>query len=123
MPRDCAHPGLTLLLPLHQKTRLRLRVFTRVPPIPSLFAVLSTSSVKFAPCYSLKGMAAFLERLSYARSLLVTAPLVFIATGLMGSLSLVSSIFDPSGRIQHGCARLWARMIPVSYTHLRAHET
>jgi len=56
-------------------------------------------------------MAAFLERLSYARSLFVTAPLVFIATGLMGSLSLVSSIFDPSGRIQHGCARLWARMI------------
>ncbi len=56
-------------------------------------------------------MARFLERLSYARSLFVTAPLVFIATGVMGSLSLASSLFDSSGRIQHGCARIWARMI------------
>jgi len=56
-------------------------------------------------------MAALLERLSYARSLFVTAPLVFIATGLMASLSLASSFFDSSGRLQHECARLWARMI------------
>jgi 1-acyl-sn-glycerol-3-phosphate acyltransferase len=56
-------------------------------------------------------MAGFPERLSYARSLFVTAPLVFIATGVMGSLSLASSLFDRSGRIQHACARLWARMI------------
>jgi 1-acyl-sn-glycerol-3-phosphate acyltransferase len=58
-------------------------------------------------------MARFLERLSYARSLFVTAPLVFVATGVMGSLSLISSLFDASGRIQHACARLWARMILV----------
>jgi 1-acyl-sn-glycerol-3-phosphate acyltransferase len=56
-------------------------------------------------------MAGFLERLSYARSLFFTAPLVFITTGVMGSLSLASSLFDSSGRIQHACARLWARMI------------
>ena len=56
-------------------------------------------------------MAGFLERLSYARSLLITAPLVFIATGIMGSLSLASSLFDSSGRVQHACARFWARMI------------
>jgi len=56
-------------------------------------------------------MARFLERLSYARSLFVTAPLVFIATGLMGSLSVASSLFDSSGRIQHACARSWAHMI------------
>jgi 1-acyl-sn-glycerol-3-phosphate acyltransferase len=56
-------------------------------------------------------MAGFLERLSYARSLFVTAPLVFVATGVMGSLSLASSLIDRSGKIQHACARLWARMI------------
>src|SRR5688572_9913230 len=56
-------------------------------------------------------MAGFLERLSYARSLCITAPLVFIATGVMGSLSLASSLFDPSGSMQHACARRWARMV------------
>jgi 1-acyl-sn-glycerol-3-phosphate acyltransferase len=56
-------------------------------------------------------MAGFLERLSYARSLCITAPLVFVATGLMGSLSLASSMFDQSGKMQHACARLWARMV------------
>jgi 1-acyl-sn-glycerol-3-phosphate acyltransferase len=56
-------------------------------------------------------MAGFRERLSYARSLLVTVPLVFLVTGVMGSVSLASSLFDPSGTIQHACAKLWARMI------------
>jgi 1-acyl-sn-glycerol-3-phosphate acyltransferase len=50
-------------------------------------------------------------KLSYARSLLITAPLVFLYTGIMGTISLVSSLFDSRGRLQHGCARLWARMI------------
>jgi 1-acyl-sn-glycerol-3-phosphate acyltransferase len=56
-------------------------------------------------------MADFREKVSYARSICVTVPLVFIATAVMGSLSLVSSIFDSSGTFQHRCARLWARMI------------
>jgi 1-acyl-sn-glycerol-3-phosphate acyltransferase len=56
-------------------------------------------------------MAGFRERLSYARSLGITAPLVFIATAIMGSLSLASSLIDSSGRIQHACARLWARLV------------
>ena len=52
-----------------------------------------------------------LGKLSYARSLLITAPLIFIYTGIMGSLSVASSLFDSGGRIQHACARMWARMI------------
>ena len=56
-------------------------------------------------------MAGFRERLSYVRSLCITAPLVFIATAAMGSISLASSLIDSSGRIQHGCARVWARLI------------
>jgi 1-acyl-sn-glycerol-3-phosphate acyltransferase len=50
-------------------------------------------------------------RLSYLRSLLVTAPLVFLYTAVMGSISVFSSLFDAEGRVQHGCARTWARLI------------
>jgi 1-acyl-sn-glycerol-3-phosphate acyltransferase len=51
------------------------------------------------------------ERLSYARSLLVTAPLIFLYTGIMGTLSLAGSIVDSGGRFQHACSRVWAKMI------------
>src|SRR5262245_21866816 len=56
-------------------------------------------------------MAAFRDRLSYARSLCITAPLVFLITGAMGSVSLATSLFDSTGKLQHACARIWARMI------------
>jgi 1-acyl-sn-glycerol-3-phosphate acyltransferase len=51
------------------------------------------------------------ERLSYVRSLLVTAPLIFLYTGVLGTVSLASSVFDASGQIQHACSRIWARLI------------
>src|SRR5262245_8240095 len=50
-------------------------------------------------------------RLSYTRSLLITAPLIFLYTGILGSISVASSIFDAGGGIQHACARMWARLI------------
>ena len=50
-------------------------------------------------------------KLSYARSLLITAPLIFLYTGIMGSISVASSIADARGRMQHACARFWARLI------------
>jgi 1-acyl-sn-glycerol-3-phosphate acyltransferase len=56
-------------------------------------------------------MARFGERLSYTRSLLLTAPLIFVYTGVMGTLSLAGSIVDSHGRFQHACSRIWARMI------------
>ena len=56
-------------------------------------------------------MAGFAERLSYARSLFLTVPLIFIVTGVMGSLSLAASLIDSSGRLQHSCARFWARLV------------
>src|SRR5438552_4508458 len=56
-------------------------------------------------------MAGFIEKLSYARSLLITAPLIFLYTAIMGTISVSSSLIDSRGRIQHGCSRLWARMI------------
>jgi 1-acyl-sn-glycerol-3-phosphate acyltransferase len=51
------------------------------------------------------------QKLSYARSLLITAPLIFLYTAVMATISVASSVIDSSGRIQHGCARTWARLI------------
>jgi 1-acyl-sn-glycerol-3-phosphate acyltransferase len=50
-------------------------------------------------------------RLSYARSLLITAPLIFLYTGIMGSISVATSLVDARGGMQHGCSRIWARLI------------
>lgn len=52
-----------------------------------------------------------MSRFRYARSLLITAPLICIYTAVMGSISVLSSFFDSSGRMQHACARTWSRMI------------
>ena len=49
--------------------------------------------------------------LSYLRSYLVWDPLVWLYTIFLGCISLICSLFDPTGKIQHGFARLWARMI------------
>src|SRR5262245_47106606 len=51
------------------------------------------------------------DRLGYPRSVLITAPLIFLYTGIMGSLSVASSLIDSRGRFQHACARTWSRMI------------
>ncbi len=53
----------------------------------------------------------FREKLGYARSLVITAPLIFLYTAVMGTISVASSLLDAQGRIQHGCARVWAQMI------------
>lgn len=51
------------------------------------------------------------DKLGYARSLLITGPLIFLYTGIMGSISVASSLLDSRGRVQHACARTWSRMI------------
>src|SRR4051812_35608285 len=56
-------------------------------------------------------MASLAERLSYARSLLITAPLIFLYTAVMGTLSVFTSVFDARGTMQHGCSRIWSRLI------------
>ena len=52
-----------------------------------------------------------LNKLSYLRSLLITAPLILLYTAIMGTLSVTSSLIDARGRIQHACSRIWAQMI------------
>lgn len=49
--------------------------------------------------------------LSQLRAYLIYDPLIWFYTVVLGTLSLLSSLFDSSGAIQHGFARLWARMI------------
>src|SRR5216684_7524814 len=49
--------------------------------------------------------------LSRLRSYFIFDPLVWIYTIILGCLSLLCSLFDRSGGIQHGFARLWSRMI------------
>ena len=59
--------------------------------------------------------------MSFLRSLLFSIPLIVISTVLMGTLSLLASFFDRSGRTQHAIARVWARMLlAVSFIHVRA---
>jgi 1-acyl-sn-glycerol-3-phosphate acyltransferase len=53
----------------------------------------------------------FREKLGYARSLTITAPLIFLYTGILATISLASSLFDARGHVQHACSRLWARLI------------
>ena len=48
---------------------------------------------------------------SQLRSYFIYDPLIWFYTIFLGTLSLLSSFFDSSGVIQHGFARLWARMI------------
>jgi len=56
-------------------------------------------------------MSKFQDKLGYVRSLIITAPLIFLYTGVMGTISLISSLVDSNGRIQHACARFWSRLI------------
>jgi 1-acyl-sn-glycerol-3-phosphate acyltransferase len=54
------------------------------------------------------GLSHLLSRL---RSYFVIDPLVWLYTVVLGTISLLISLFDRSGKIQHRIARLWAQMI------------
>lgn len=45
------------------------------------------------------------------RSYFVFVPIVYLYTGVMGTLALIASLFDGTGRVQHWFARTWSRMI------------
>jgi 1-acyl-sn-glycerol-3-phosphate acyltransferase len=49
--------------------------------------------------------------MSYLRSILISAPLVAVATIIMGVISLIASIFDRNGNTLHVLARVWSRML------------
>jgi 1-acyl-sn-glycerol-3-phosphate acyltransferase len=49
--------------------------------------------------------------LSSLRSMMILVPLIYTYTMVMGTLSLLSSLFDRSGRVQHWFARAWSWLI------------
>jgi 1-acyl-sn-glycerol-3-phosphate acyltransferase len=51
------------------------------------------------------------DRLSWARSIFVLDPLIYLYTIVFATLSLLSSFFDTRGTAQHWFARTWSRMI------------
>jgi 1-acyl-sn-glycerol-3-phosphate acyltransferase len=62
--------------------------------------------------------------LSRLRSYFILAPLIWVYTIILGTISLVCSLFDRNGRIQHKLARFWSWLImktilsPVKITGL-----
>ena len=49
--------------------------------------------------------------MSFLRSLLISTPLIVLATVFMGTLSLFASLIDGTGRTQHHLARIWGKML------------
>lgn len=51
---------------------------------------------------------------------LIQFPLFCVATSICGSIALLVSLFEKSGRIQHRIAQLWARLcVAISFAKLR----
>jgi 1-acyl-sn-glycerol-3-phosphate acyltransferase len=48
---------------------------------------------------------------SRLRSYFILAPLIWAYTIILGTVSLICSLFDRNGRIQHKFARLWSRLV------------
>jgi 1-acyl-sn-glycerol-3-phosphate acyltransferase len=58
--------------------------------------------------------------MSFLRSLLFTTPLIALATGVLGVVSMVCSFFDRSGNSSHRVARAWGGMLmAVSFIRVR----
>ena len=49
--------------------------------------------------------------LASLRAILLIDPLIIVLTIVMGTLSLLASLFDKTGRRQHHIARTWARLL------------
>jgi 1-acyl-sn-glycerol-3-phosphate acyltransferase len=53
----------------------------------------------------------FWNAVSWCRSIFLLGPLIYLYTAALGTLSLLFSLGDGSGRAQHWCARIWSRLI------------
>src|SRR5579871_5266110 len=52
-----------------------------------------------------------MEILSFLRALFIIDPLIYLYTFACGAVSFAGSFFDSTGRFQHGCARVWSKLI------------
>ncbi|HEY6271893.1 MAG TPA: lysophospholipid acyltransferase family protein [Terriglobales bacterium] len=88
--------------------------------------MLPTTQVQLQSSEETAGLGHWLSRL---RSYFIWDPLIWLYTVILGSLSLMSSLFDRSGRVQHSFARLWSKMIlgtigaPVTVSGLESIDT
>ncbi|MCS6952914.1 MAG: lysophospholipid acyltransferase family protein [Bryobacterales bacterium] len=48
---------------------------------------------------------------TYVRAFCFAAPLIVVATALLGTVSFLTTLFDRSGRAAHRVARLWSRVL------------
>ncbi|MBI2817551.1 MAG: 1-acyl-sn-glycerol-3-phosphate acyltransferase [Acidobacteria bacterium] len=62
-----------------------------------------------------------LNALSWIRSVIVTIPLIFVSTILLGATSMLAYAFGWRGRFQHRCMQAWASMLlAASFVHVSA---
>jgi 1-acyl-sn-glycerol-3-phosphate acyltransferase len=52
-----------------------------------------------------------MPRLHWWRTVFLLIPSIALYTIILGTLSVVSTLFDRRGHFAHGCARLWSRLI------------
>ena len=50
---------------------------------------------------------------AFWKTVLFLIPVISLFTIVLGTVSLVSGLFDRSGRVAHACARLWSRLILI----------
>ena len=65
---------------------------------------------------------------SRLRSYFILSPLIWVYTLVLGTISLICSLFDRNGRVQHNCARFWSWLImktilsPVKVTGMNEYK-
>jgi 1-acyl-sn-glycerol-3-phosphate acyltransferase len=58
--------------------------------------------------------------MSFVRSVIFSTPLIVLSTIVLGTITLVASLFDKNGDIQHRLAQLWAKvLLAVSFVRVR----
>jgi 1-acyl-sn-glycerol-3-phosphate acyltransferase len=58
--------------------------------------------------------------MSFVRSVFVSTPLIVLSTIVLGTITLIASLFDKHGDMQHRLAQLWAKvLLAVSFVRVR----
>jgi len=58
--------------------------------------------------------------MSFVRSLIFSTPLIVVSTIILGTITLIASLFDRNGDMQHRLAQLWAKVLLwVSFVRVR----
>jgi 1-acyl-sn-glycerol-3-phosphate acyltransferase len=99
------------------------KITTAAEPVQEQAVLRSPDSVQL-PHYDDTGAAKRYGWSSRLRSYFIFDPLIWAYTLFLGTISLMASLFDHSGRLQHNLARLWSWLImktilsPVTVTGL-----